>query len=161
VGLQRSIDSIVHEARRPLSPSLSTSTDATTTVRERMRFWAALAEDQGRPLTVDLPAGPVPVRIDKTALIDVLDVLVDNVFAHTRDDVPFRVRLGRAGELARLDVSDDGPGILSGRVTPGPGHTGMGLQIVRRTVASAGGELAVSDTHGGTTASVWLPVVEA
>jgi signal transduction histidine kinase len=159
--LQRSIDSIVHDARRPLSQPLQVVTDATAAVRERMHFWSALAEDQGRPLQVGLPIRPVIVTLDKEALTDVVDVLVDNVFAHTDDDVGFEVRLAIDGGRARLDVADHGTGSR-----PAPpeeqrlGRTGQGLQIVRRTVATAGGDLAVSDTGGGTTATVWLPVVD-
>jgi signal transduction histidine kinase len=159
--LQRSIDSIVLEARRPLSGSLRITTDATAVVEQRMRFWAALAEDQGRPLTVDLPTEPLIVPIDKSALTDVLDVLVDNVFAHTPDDVPFRVRLRRADALVRLDVTDEGPGYAPAATSaPALGRSGMGLHIVRRTLGAAGGELAVSDAHGGVAATVWLPLID-
>jgi signal transduction histidine kinase len=159
--LQRSIDSIVHDARRPLSQPLQVVTDATAAVRERMHFWSALAEDQGRPLQVELPIRPVVVTLDKEALTDVVDVLVDNVFAHTADDVGFEVRLAIDRGRARLDVADHGTGSKPAAPAEGTlGRTGQGLQIVRRTVATAGGDLAVSDTGGGTTATVWLPVVD-
>jgi signal transduction histidine kinase len=160
--LQRSIDSIVHDARRPLSQPLQVATDATTAVGERMHFWSALAEDQGRPLWVELPSEPVVVTLDRAALTDVVDVLVDNVFAHTADDVGFEVRLGRDGERARLDVADHGTGLRPAPSEDRPlGRTGQGLQIVRRTVATVGGDVLVSDTDRGTTATVWLPVADA
>ena len=57
---------------------------------------AALAEDQGRPLQVEVAAGPLRVPLDAGGLSDVLDVLVDNVFAHTADAMGFRVSLGGA-----------------------------------------------------------------
>ncbi|MGK2875545.1 MAG: HAMP domain-containing protein, partial [Nocardioides sp.] len=47
--LQRSIDAIVKEARRPVRTDLSVASDAVATVRERLTFWEALAEDQRRP----------------------------------------------------------------------------------------------------------------
>jgi signal transduction histidine kinase len=157
--LQRSIDSIVHDARRPLSQTLQVSTDASAVVAERIRFWAALAEDQGRPLFVHLPDHPLLVALDKAALTDVIDVLVDNVFAHTADDVGFEVRLGLDGRRVRLDVVDHDTGQRA--VEPQEqrlGRTGQGLQIVRRTVATVGGELVVTGGARGTTASVWLPL---
>ena len=46
--LQRSIDAIVREARRPVRTDLPARTDAVATVRERVDHWRALAEDQGR-----------------------------------------------------------------------------------------------------------------
>jgi signal transduction histidine kinase len=127
-----------------------------------MHFWSALAEDQGRPLWVELPSEPVVVTLDRAALTDVVDVLVDNVFAHTADDVGFEVRLGRDGERARLDVADHGTGLRPAPSEDRPlGRTGQGLQIVRRTVATVGGDVLVSDTDRGTTATVWLPVADA
>jgi signal transduction histidine kinase len=159
--LQRSVDSIVHDARRPLSQPLQVVTDATAAVRERMHFWSALAEDQGRRLRVDLPTTPVLIGLDEAALIDVVDVLVDNVFAHTADDVGFEVQLAIEGGRARLDVADHGTGSRPAETEERTlGRTGQGLQIVRRTVATVGGDLKLSQTDTGTTATVWLPVVD-
>jgi signal transduction histidine kinase len=158
--LQRSIDSIVHDARRPLAQPLQVVTDAAAAVRERMHFWSALAEDQGRTLWLDVPDAPLVVTLDKAALTDVVDVLVDNVFAHTADDVGFEVRLAVDGVRARLDVADHGTGSSPAAPEQTLGRTGQGLQIVRRTVATVGGDLAVSDTPHGTTATVWLPLAD-
>jgi signal transduction histidine kinase len=157
--LQRTIDSIVHDARRPLGESLGASSDLTATVRNRLRFWSALAEDQGRRVTVVVPSEPLVVAVEHTALADVVDVLVDNVFAHTDDDVAFRVVLTPSGEGALLEVTDEGPGLAAD--APGgrrQGSTGLGLKIARRTVVAAGGELSVHSDVRGTTVEVWLPL---
>lgn len=161
-NLQRSIDAIVKEARRPVRHNMSSRCDAAAVVRERVRFWAPLAEDQGRPLEVDLPGVPAPVPLDDVDLRDVIDVLVDNVFAHTPEGTPFRVEVRREGDperrSVRIVVADRGPG-PGPRPRPGPGHTGLGLEIVRRTVEPAGGDVEIGAApEGGTVVGVRLPL---
>jgi signal transduction histidine kinase len=157
--LQLAIDSIVHEARRPLEQALDVTNDLTVVVHERLVFWSALADDQGRTVTASLPPERLPVAVERAALVDVVDVLIDNVFAHTDETVGFRVLLSRDGDLARLEVSDDGPGLAAdapdGRRI---GSTGQGLKIVRRIVATAEGEVAVRGDERGATVTVWLPL---
>ena len=160
--LQRTIDAIVRDARRPLHASLSASCDATAVVAERAAFWSALAEDQGRPVTVAVPSGPLPVGLDAADLTDIIDVLVDNVFAHTPDDTAFAIRLGKQDGNVVLEVSDTGPGSTTDLAAPGPeeprpGTTGLGLQIVRRTAARVGGQLTLKDGPQGLHALVTLP----
>jgi signal transduction histidine kinase len=85
-------------------------------------------------------------------------VLVDNVFAHTPDGTAFGVQLVRDDEAVRLVVTDQGPG--PGPARPqGPGHTGLGLEIVRRSIGPVGGSLAVRPApEGGTVVAVRLPL---
>ncbi|MFC5177840.1 sensor histidine kinase [Nocardioides taihuensis] len=158
--LQRSIDAIVREARRPVRTALAASCDATEVVGGRIAFWAALADDQQRPLEVSLPEEPVTVPVAPDDLADLLDVLLDNVFAHTPEPVGFRVRLVRLDGVAHLSVTDDGPGPTphgGGRRT---GSTGLGLDIARRTAEGCGGSLDVVAGPGGrgTVVEVLLPV---
>ena len=161
--LQRTVDAILRDARRPLRSTLASVCDATAVVGERTAFWSALAEDQGRPVEVTLPEGPVLVGLDASDLTDVLDVLVDNVFAHTPDQAPFSVRLAGAGEgEVVLEVADQGPGLArlaNGSSEPRIGRSGLGLQIARRTVAAVGGHLQVDTTDRGLRVSVRLPTV--
>jgi signal transduction histidine kinase len=159
--LQRSIDAIVNEARRPVRHDMASTCDAVAVVRERVAYWSPLAEDQGRALAVDLAAEPAPVPLDAVDLRDVVDVLIDNVFAHTPEGVAFEVSLRRDGtEAVRLVVSDHGPGPVA--TAPGagrPGHTGLGLEIVRRTVEPAGGTVEIGAApKGGTVVGVRLPL---
>lgn len=158
--LQRTIDAIVRDARRPLHSELSVGCDATAVVAERAAFWSALAEDQGRPMDVAVPDRPVRVGVDRTDLTDMLDVLVDNVFAHTPEDTPFSLRLREAPRSVLLEVADSGPGLAdagdaAGR--PRPGTSGLGLQIVRRTAARVGGRLSIEQKADGLVARVELP----
>jgi signal transduction histidine kinase len=160
--LQRTVDAIVKEARRPVISSLDRACDAAEVVRERVGFWSALAADQGRDVTVEVPTGPVPAAIDASELVDVLDVLLDNVFAHTPEGTSMEVALSRdSAGAVRLEVIDAGPGLadptLTERGVSGAGSTGLGLDIVRRAAAAAGGELLIRrGLRGGTVAIVTL-----
>jgi len=161
--LQRTIDAIVRDARRPLHSALTSSCDARAVVEERAAFWSALAEDQGRPVRVDLPDRAVPVGLDAADLTDMLDVLVDNVFAHTPEDVGFAIRVLEGPDGVLLEVADTGPGLprhdgpSEGHESDRPGTSGLGLQIVRRTAARVGGHLHLLDGRPGLVARVSLP----
>ena len=124
-ALQRTIDAIVREARRPVRTDLSAVCDATSVVSGRVRFWGALAEDQGRQMRVDLPAGQLAVPVAADDLADVVDILIDNVFDHTPEGTTFEVRLGWSANRVLLTVHDAGPGPKTG-LRPGetPGVTG-------------------------------------
>ena len=157
--LQRSIDAIVHEARRPVRADLAESSDASAIVRDRIAFWQALAEDQGRPVELSVPGTALPVAVAADDLADMLDVLVDNVFAHTPEPAGFSVRLSEAAGMVRLEVADTGPG-PGGVRQEREGSTGLGLDIARRTAVAGGGGLDFGPgTHGGTTVVVTLPLL--
>ena len=126
--------------------------DARSTVRERVEFWRPLAEDQGRTMEISLPASQLVVRLASQDLTDLLDVLVDNVFAHTQEGVDLRVALGTDLDTAVLTVSDDGPGQRLDAATAGfgrPGSTGLGLDIARRIAQGCGGSLTIGTGPGG------------
>jgi len=158
-NLQRSIDAVVKDARRPLRHEMGVSCDAVEVVRDRVHFWQVLAEDQGRELTVAISDPPLPVPLDPVDLADMVDVLIDNVFAHTPEGTAFRVSLAPDAESVVLTVSDRG-GPVGEPATEG--RTGLGLQIVRRTAAAADGTVTIHTRPGvGTVATVRLPRAEA
>jgi signal transduction histidine kinase len=161
--LQHDIDAIVRDARRPVREDMTSTCDAVDVVGQRMAFWRPLAEDQGRRLEVRMEAAPLEVPIAAADLRDVVDILVDNVFAHTEEGVAFAVLVIREGAIMRLEVADEGGG-LDPSARPGgrPGSTGLGLDLARRTVAARGGTLRVNSTPGaGTRVVVELPSHES
>jgi signal transduction histidine kinase len=152
--LERTIDAIVSDARRPTRSHVTTSCDVTKVVAERVAFWSALADDQGRPLRLALPDRPLRARLDASELADVVDVLIDNVFAHTDEGVGLEVWLvPRADGAVVLTVEDGGPGLPGAEVvargTSGAGSSGLGLDIVRRAALASGGSLELGRSRLG------------
>lgn len=152
-NLQRTIDAVVREARRPVRTDLAASCDAASVVRGRVRYWSPLAEDQGRRMLVDVPRLEFLVPVTADDLADTVDVLIDNVFAHTPEGIGFRVSLqpARSGEEpiatgVTLIIEDDGPGIVETRPRLRTGSTGLGLDIARRTANGCGGSLEIGPT---------------
>jgi signal transduction histidine kinase len=152
--LERTVDAVVREARLPPGPSVSPQCDVAQVVDERVAFWSALAEEQGRRLRVHLPKGPAWGRIDTHDLTAVVDVLIDNVFAHTEEGVPLEVSVMITPQrFVALLVEDGGPGLPSADVVTrgqsGGGSSGLGLDIVRRAAIAAGGALELGRSRFG------------
>ncbi len=152
--LERTVDAIVHDARRPVRADAVGSCDAARVVRERVAFWSALAEEQDRPLRTAVPDRPLRAKVDANDLSDVVDVLLDNVFAHTDDGVPIEVWVvPRADGAIVLTVEDGGPGLPAGdivsRGNSGAGSTGLGLDIARRAALASGGWLELGQSRLG------------
>lgn len=160
--LQRTIDAIVREARRPVRTDLAAACDATLVVRERVEFWRPLADDQGRRMETVLATSPLPVRLAREDLADLVDVVVDNVFAHTPEGTGFRIDLGQTGAgVVVLVVSDAGPGFSPSGPTERAGTTGLGLDIVTRLAAEVGGSLRTgAGPEGGALVEVTIPLAE-
>ena len=162
-ALQRTIDAIVKEARRPVRTDLARTCDAAAAVRGRVDFWRPLADDQGRDLRVRLPEGPLPVPLGIEDLTDLVDVMIDNVFAHTPEGTGLRLDLHDVdhaldGRSVVLLVADAGPGFAPGGRRHREGSTGLGLDIARRIAAGGGGRLRTgSAPEGGALVEVTLP----
>ncbi|WP_327584450.1 HAMP domain-containing histidine kinase [Nonomuraea sp. NBC_00507] len=151
-ALERAVSAVITEARRRTAGHASC--DAAAVVRERVRFWSVLAEDQGREVSISFPSGPLPVAVGAEDLTACVDALLGNVFAHTPEGAAMSVRLTPHPSGALLTVEDSGPGFdpaLLERGNSGGGSTGLGLDIARRTAESSGGRLTVSSPPGGGT----------
>ena len=102
------------------------------------------------------------MAVDPGDLRDLLDILVDNVFAHTPEGTAFAITLEPVDDAVRLVVEDRGPGIPDRAHRPADreGFTGLGLQIVRRTVDGFGGRTSIRPgTHRGTVVEIRMPLV--
>jgi signal transduction histidine kinase len=154
--LERAVDDIIRLARRPPVATTGQVCDATVIVRDRAAFWSALADEEQRPFTVAVPAGPLIVGLDADSLAACVDALLVNVFNHTPDGCALGLELvaSIASGGARLSVTDRGPGgvdpDLVHRGSSGGHSTGLGLDIVRRTAVASGGGMTVSSDAGGT-----------
>jgi signal transduction histidine kinase len=161
-AVSRAVDEVIRESRRPVREGLAAASDAIAVGRDRAHFWSALAADEGRPLTVELPQPdhPLPVRVPADDLTAAVDALLGNVFAHTPDGTPFTLVVEpRDGGGAVVTVRDEGPGMPASAVergASGRGSTGLGLDIARRTAEASGGALRLSSSPAGTTVTLEL-----
>ena len=158
--LNASIDAVIAEARDPGRAEIDPQCDATAVVRERVEFWAALAEDENRSATVRLPDRPLLVAASAVQLGAAVDALLGNVFAHTPAGCGFGVDLAEDANGAVLVVSDQGPGwppgYLGRRGHSEGGSTGLGLDIAARMARATGGGMQLAPAAEGTGAQVRL-----
>lgn len=151
-SLERMLTSLIRSARRPQREGRLPSCDATAVVGERVAFWSVLAEDQQRRSTVSLPSGPVLVRAAAEDLAAALDALLENVVAHTPEGTAFTVTLVAVADGARLEVSDEGPGLPPEEPVRGRsdrGSSGLGLDIARRCAVATGGTMTLGSGPSG------------
>jgi signal transduction histidine kinase len=152
--LDRQVDALIREARRPEREGVGARCDARAVAEDRVEFWRPLAEDQERTVTVDLAPGPCPVRAAQSDLEAAMDALIGNVLSHTPDGTGLTVHLSAAPDGgAVLVVADEGPGFpdpsVLHRGRSGAGSTGLGLDIARRTAEASGGSLDLGRARGG------------
>jgi signal transduction histidine kinase len=160
-ALERAVDAVIRSARRPVREGVAARCDAAVVVRDRVDFWAALAEDQGRAWEMEVEPGEHPVRLVAEDLAAALDALLGNVFAHTPEGSGVMVTLRRDDGLVRIEVGDRGPGLAEQSVErgrSGAGSTGLGLDIARRTAEAAGGRFEAGPRPaGGARVALVLP----
>ncbi len=165
--LEREVDQIIRSARRdPVdAPPVVLGCDAVEVVRDRVAFWSALAEDEGRPWQLAGDEDPAPVLVQRGDLAAAVDALLGNVFRHTAVGTPFAVDVVTAEDAVTLLVGDGGPGftdpdtaIRRGAGHGGEGSTGLGLDIVRKLAEGTGGDIVLgrSAVLGGAEIAVRL-----
>ncbi|MFD9436224.1 sensor histidine kinase [Streptomyces sp. NPDC060002] len=166
--LEGEVDTIIRTAReaKPQTAAAGPGAgcDAAEVVRERMAFWSALAEDEGRKVRTAGVDRPVRIPVARTDLAAALDALLGNVFRHTPEGTAFAVDVHNGEDAVIVLVSDAGPGIRDpeaamarGRGSGAAGSTGLGLDIVRRLAESTGGDVRIgSSVLGGTEVRLWI-----
>lgn len=160
--LERTVDYVIREARRPMRQGGGVISDLVAVVTDRAQFWGALADEQQRRWSLSVPDGP---RMVAGAAVDfgaAVDALLANVLAHTPAGIGFDVVVADDSGLVRLTISDQGEGFgeeALERGWSGSDSTGLGLDIVRRTVADAGGKLSIR-SDGGSVVTAELPLAD-
>ena len=153
--LERAVDQLIQQARsKSVQASVGESTDLGEVVTHRAAFWRVLADEQGRPTSLRVDAGPHLVPLPRADLGAMVDVLIENVFAHTPAGSGYRMTVTRqADERPVLVLADEGPGFADlgvlGRGRSGAGSTGLGLDIVVRTAERTGGGVRVGTSPDG------------
>ncbi len=165
--LQRSIDDVVHEARRSVRDELPGSTRGRPGGVRPGGLLAAAGRGPG-PSARPRPGGAHPGRVARWSacreddLGELVDTLLDNVFAHTPEGTDARVLVHTVGDEVVVVVEDSGPGMPQpylGRGHSDKGSTGLGLAIVHRIADGAGGSVELTPSPlGGLRVTVHLPV---
>lgn len=124
-----------------------------------------------RPVTMEVPGGPVTVSGDAMTLRQAIDNLLANARNHTPPDTLIHVSVERDDDRVRIRVADAGPGLepdVAAHVFDRfyradssrrrPGGSGLGLAIVAAIAASHDGTATVESTPGlGSTFTIDLP----
>jgi signal transduction histidine kinase len=129
---------------------------------------ASLFREQAgrRPISLEVPCGPVPVEFDATAVGGALDNLILNAIQNSDDGMPIVLRAEIEGGRLRLSVSDSGRGVpesirehlFEPFATGRPDGTGLGLAIVREVAEAHGGSARVLHRGDGTTVILDIPI---
>jgi NtrC-family two-component system sensor histidine kinase KinB len=121
------------------------------------RMFALQAREHGVVLETSVPEGELSIPGDATKLTWALSNLIGNALRYTPRGGTIRVEAATAGEVARVSVSDTGPGIplerrerIFERYAQGddPGAAGLGLAIVRDVVQAHGGRIFLESEPG-------------
>ena len=138
---------------------------------------------QVAPVSLVLPAEPVPLSLDDTRIQQVLLNLLENAARYSPDGAPITVEVAgtplpasrgegtgvpvAGGSAVRITVRDRGPGIaaaeqprifdrfMRGAAAEGKGGLGIGLYLCRTIVERHGGTIGVDSTVGAG-AAFWI-----
>lgn len=142
--------------------------DLVPLLRDATQSFEAEAAARRIALAFEAAEAAVEVRCDPARVTQIVGNLVGNALKFCDEGRRVAVRLTREGEVARVAVADDGPGIdpedrphlfepyWTG--AHGKRGTGLGLAIVKGIVESHGGRIEVESEIGvGTTFTFTLP----
>ncbi|MDH4077050.1 MAG: HAMP domain-containing protein [Acidimicrobiia bacterium] len=162
-ALRDEIDDLIAQARRTADPPRPI--DVTGVAAERYGFWRALAADEHRPCRLvlsgvpvdpDAPGAvwePVTVAVEPEALAAGLDVLFENVFAHTERGVAFELSVAAGpGGGCVITLDDAGPGFdpsMAAAGRSGGGSSGLGLAILGRLARASSGSMTIEPSPMG------------
>jgi signal transduction histidine kinase len=172
--LSSSIDNLLTYARYSSSPAPSATeladVEPTDLVEDALQGFRPVLANLEFDLVVDVPAGLPPICVDRPAMIQALDNIVDNAIKYSTTDKHLAVRGRSTAKGVTLTVQDRGTGIARkdlsrvferfyrGRNATVSG-SGLGLPIAKRIVESHGGRIAVRSVVGsGTEVDVTLPI---
>jgi signal transduction histidine kinase len=116
------------------------------------------------PVLPDLDGVEAIVAMASDDADAIVDALLENVLAHTPEGTPMAVCVETGERVVRISVEDAGPGFIDtsvvGRGISRGDSTGLGLDIVRRTVEAADGSMTIGESPslGGASVVLKLPI---
>jgi signal transduction histidine kinase len=145
--------------------------DLAALVADLVDFYEPLAEEKAIALRAQLPQERLDVRGNRHLLGRALSNLVENAIKYTPESGHATVTLGRDGDLARICVADNGPGVPpeerervfdrfvrleQSRTSEGKG---LGLSLARAVIGLHGGVIRLEDNAPGLRVVVELPLL--
>ena len=164
--LNRRIDQVLALARSDAGVAPFEPQDASVAVQDRVAAATAMFAERDVALTSSIDPG-VLVAAPSGVIARIIDELLGNALQYAKARVHVTLRL--AQHDAFLSVADDGPGVpreereaVFDRFTRGstsvPGGSGLGLALVRESVAGLGGSASAAESRwGGLEVSVRMP----
>jgi signal transduction histidine kinase len=148
--LARARSAITRESQTPKLANVAESVEGVVSVVERTDVGSTLVFDVDVETNLRAPLGP-------SDLAEILGALVENAARFARRRIA--VQAYRRASSISIRISDDGPGMQSGRVSEamvrgarldetGPGH-GLGLSIVADLVGATGGAMTFGEAELG------------
>lgn len=167
--LEGEVDVLINTTRKAVAQESGPEIcDVSEVVRERMKFWSALAEDQNRPHRVLGAHVRIPVKVQRAELAAALDAILGNVFRYTPQGTAFEVAVSRRNDgYVAIRIDDAGPGIANPdralrRGASDTGSTGLGLDIAKRVAQQANGSVSIDRAAlGGASVVMLLADAEA
>ena len=172
--LGSSIDNLLTYARYSSSAAAATTeladVEPADLVEDALQSLRPVLEDRQFDLVVDVPPDLPEVCVDRPAMIQALDNIVDNAIKYSPTEKQLVVTGTANGKTVTLTVRDRGTGIarkdlsrVFERFYRGGNATvsgsGLGLPIAQRIVESHGGRIEVRSELGtGTEVDVTLPI---
>jgi signal transduction histidine kinase len=161
----------IDAARVRLEPE---RTDVGELVEEVVEAYVPIAESRRMRIVADAPSRIFAI-VDPRALRQVVVNLVDNALKYGPAGQTVAVEVERDGTVARLVVSDEGPGVPRseharvwqpfvrlGKAGSATNGSGIGLAVVRSLVEQQGGTVSIEDRQqGGARFVVTLPLSAA
>lgn len=139
--------------------------DLAELLREVHLLYQPLTEDSGRSIECET-ASKIFVMGDRELLFQMSSNLVENAIRHTPEGSQIKLRLRRVAGRARIEVTDNGPGIPDAelrhvtrrfyrleRSRSTPGH-GLGLALVDAVARLHGSRLVLTNANPGLVACV-------
>jgi signal transduction histidine kinase len=172
--LGSSIDNLLTYARYSSSPAASTTeladVDPADLVEDALQGMRPVLANLEFDLIVDVPPDLPQICVDRPAMIQALDNIVDNAIKYSTTEKYLAVQGTATARSVTLTVRDRGTGIArkdlsrvferfyrGGNVAVS--GSGLGLPIAKRIVESHGGQIAVRSSVGsGTEVDVTLPI---
>ena len=171
--LSNSIDNLLTYARYSTAAASTTALadiEPAELVEDALQGLRPALANQKFDLVIDVPPDLPQVSVDRPAMIQALDNIVDNAMKYSTTEKHLAVSATANGKTVTLTVRDRGTGIASKdlsrvfeRFYRGGNATvsgsGLGLPIAKRIVESHGGRIDVRSAVGtGTEVDVTLPI---